>query len=357
MGKFMLAHLKAAPDVHILTDAALDTLHAQHFALSPELPGVAYGFFEVQDAGGPGLFHAGARDHFSLLYLAPEQRFGIYIVMCGASEASQLPSQVVREFLRYLFGPQRFPNQATSNSPVPDWVQGRYRLDAISHSTLEKMVGLGAEIRVRASGNDIDVTIPSFSRGKSEERYFQVAPLLFRSSSGATMLFREVLRLGKAQAFRNDFVSDPMSFTQIRWYETSTSFLISIMLSYVMYGGFLLLVAYWFWRKGYIAEMRWAWNTGVLLSLCAVAGPVTGMVMAILAREHQLYTIERILTVVMLIINSAIALAVAVIGLTPSVFVAKKWRIRLKIAFGALGLASLLFLRFAFYWHVWGWRF
>jgi CubicO group peptidase (beta-lactamase class C family) len=357
MGKFMLAHLKAASDVHILTDAALDTMHAQHFALSPELPGVAYGFFEAQDAGGRGLFHAGARDHFSLLYLAPEQRFGIYIVMCGASEASQLPSQVVREFLRYLFGPRSFPNQARSNSPVPNWVQGRYRVDAISHSTLEKMVGLRAEIRVRASSNDIDVTIPSFSRGKSEERYFQVAPLLFRSSSGATMLFRKVPRLGEAKAFRSDFVSDPMSLTRIRWYETSTSFLISIVLSYVMFGGFLLLSAYWCGRKRYVTEMRRGWNIGVFLSLCAVAAPVTGMVMAILAREHQLYTIARILTVVMLIINSAIALAVAVIGLTPSVLVGKRWPIQRKIAFGALGIASLLFLRFAFYWHVWGWQF
>src|SRR5262249_16861976 len=82
MAKFMLAHLKAGPgQSRILSDTALDVMHAQHFAPSAELPGVAYGFFEAQDAGGRGLFHAGARDHFSLLYLVPENNFGIYIVM------------------------------------------------------------------------------------------------------------------------------------------------------------------------------------------------------------------------------------------------------------------------------------
>lgn len=148
-----------------------------------------------------------------------------------------------------------------------------------------------------------------------------------------------------------------MSLTRIRWYETSRSFLISIVVSYVMFSGFLLLSAYWCLRNRYVAEMRWVWNIGVLLSLCAVAGPVTGIVTAILAREHQLYTIERILTVVMLILNPAIALAVAVIALTPSVLVGKKWSIQQQITFGSLGLASLLFLRFVFYWHVWGWQF
>ena len=357
MGKFMLAHLKATPNARLLTDAALDTMHAQQFAVSPELPGVAYGFFEARDAGGRGLFHAGARDHFSLLYLVPEQRFGIYIVMCGASESSQLPSQVVRQFLSYLFGPQTSRNQTKSNSPVPDWVTGQYRLDAISHSTLEKMVGLGAEIRVRASGNDIDVTIPSFSRGKSEERYFHVAPLLFQSSSGSRMLFREVANQGEVKAFRSDFVSDPMSFTRLRWYETSASFFIAIAMSYATFAAFFLLSAYWSVRKRHLAEARWTWNLGVLLSLSVVAAPVIGIVMAIMAREHQLYTIERILRVVMLIFNPAIALAVAVLAVTPSALLRSNWPACRRITFGTLGVASLLLLRFVFYWHVWGWRF
>jgi hypothetical protein len=148
-----------------------------------------------------------------------------------------------------------------------------------------------------------------------------------------------------------------MSLTRIRWYETSTSFLICILLSYAMFAVFLLLSVYWHLRKRYVVAMRWAWNVGVLLSLCAVAAPATGMLMAVLAREHQLYTIERILTVVMLILNPAIALGVGVVALTPNVLVGTKWPVRAQITYGGLGVASLLFVRFVFYWHVWGWRF
>jgi hypothetical protein len=216
MGKFMLAHLKGAPpQTRTLSDTALDAMHAQHFAPSTELPGVAYGFFEAQDAGGRGLFHAGARDHFSLLYLVPERRFGIYVVMCGASEGSQLPSQVVRQFLQYLFGQPNVPNLRGPSSSVPAWVPGRYRLDAISHTTVEKLIGLGAEMQVRGSGNDIDVTIPSFSRGVFTEKYLQIAPLLFRAQSGAALQFRRMARSEQVKAFRSDFVSDPMSFTRL----------------------------------------------------------------------------------------------------------------------------------------------
>jgi hypothetical protein len=127
MGKFLLAQLKARPSgLHFLTDDAIDAMHAQHFAPSSELPGVAYGFFEARDAGGRGLFHASGRDHFSLLYLVPERSFGIYIVMCGASEASQLPSKVVHAFLEHLFGSSNPPKQVASFAAIPGWLPGRY---------------------------------------------------------------------------------------------------------------------------------------------------------------------------------------------------------------------------------------
>jgi len=79
--------------------------------------------------------------------------------------------------------------------------------------------------------------------------------------------------------------------------------------------------------------------------------------MAVLAREHQLYTIERILDIVMLIFHPTIVLAMVVLTLTPSVLIGNRWPIRQRIAYAALGLASLFFLRFALYWHVWGWEF
>ena len=90
------------------------------------------------------------------------------------------------------------------------------------------------------------------------------------------------------------------------------------------------------------------------MSVCALAVPAIGIVMVVTAREHQLYILERILKVVMVILNPTIVLAASVLVLTPSVLVGNKWPLRPRIAFGALGLASLFFSRFVFYWHVWG---
>jgi hypothetical protein len=163
--------------------------------------------------------------------------------------------------------------------------------------------------------------------------------------------------LGEAKAFRSDFVSDPMSFTRVHWYESSTIFLVTIAFSYALFSVFLLLAGFGLIRKRTVSDQRWVWNLGVLLSFCAVTAPVVGIVMALLAKEHQLYTIDRILRVVMLIHNSAIVLAVVVLTLTPSVLVGNRWPIRREVEFGALGLASLLFLRFVFYWHTWGSQF
>jgi CubicO group peptidase (beta-lactamase class C family) len=358
MGKFMLAHLRASPSgASILTDQALATMQAQHFSPSPELPGMAYGFFEAWAAGGRGLFHAGARDHFSLLYLVPERGFGIYIVMCGASEASQFPSKVARAFLEHLFGPASPPKTVASFAAVPRWLRGRYRLDAVSQTTLEKLVGLGPEMRVRPAGYDIDVAIPSFSRGQSTERYFQVAPLLFRSQTGSLLVFRRTAHLGETKAFRSDFVSDPMSFTRLRWFESSTVFLVTIGFSYAIFAIFLLLSLYRSIRKQRVLAQPWVWNAGALLSLCALVAPAAGIAMAFTAREHQLYTIERILRVFMFIFTPAILLPLIVLALTPSALVAGKWPLRPRLAFASLGFAALFFLRFVFYWHVWGVRY
>ncbi|MGI9070007.1 MAG: hypothetical protein ACR2JB_01430 [Bryobacteraceae bacterium] len=152
-------------------------------------------------------------------------------MMCGASEQSQLPAEVAREFSRHLFGPPQAQHPAAAAAVVPEWLPGRYRLDAISHSTLEKLVGLGAEMRVKTASADIDVILPSFSRGESIERYTQVAPLLFRSNSSGLLQFRRPSQSSEAKAFRSDFASDPMSLRRLRWYESSEVFLFTIALS------------------------------------------------------------------------------------------------------------------------------
>ena len=79
--------------------------------------------------------------------------------------------------------------------------------------------------------------------------------------------------------------------------------------------------------------------------------------MAVLAKEHQLYTLERILSIVMLVFHPTIELAIVVLTLTPSVLIGNGWPIRQRIAYAGLGLASLFFLRFALYWHGWSCQF
>jgi CubicO group peptidase (beta-lactamase class C family) len=357
MAKFMLGHLNAELSP-VLSEGALAKMHTRQQSPAPEMSGVAYGFFEAEDAGGRALFHAGARDHFSLLYIVPERKFGIFIVMCGAPEQSQLPSRVVREFLRHSFasdGP-RVP-AAVIKSEIPEWVPGRYRLDATSQRTLEKLVGLGAEMRVWPAANSIAVSLPSLSRGESTERFTHVGPLRYRSESGALIQFRKDPSSGEVKAFRSDFVADPMSLTRIAWHESSFFFVPALMLSYTSFGTFLLISVYWGVRRRTIPARRWLWRLGTILCVLVLLAPLTGLLMALTATEHQLYTIERILTVVMWILNPAILLAACVVALTPFAVFGRAWARGPRIAFGGLGLAAALFLRFVHYWHVWGFQF
>jgi hypothetical protein len=112
----MLAHLNGGRlgGLQILPEASVAEMHRQHFTNHPRMPGVAYGFFESFANGQRAIFHTGARDHFSLLYLLPDQKVGLYIVMAATEDENGLITRVLKAFLDHYY-----PSPEKSNSLIP----------------------------------------------------------------------------------------------------------------------------------------------------------------------------------------------------------------------------------------------
>lgn len=178
MAKFMLFHLEGAGAGRraILSDSARRAMHRQQFTNHPRLTGMTYGFFEIRRNGISGVEHGGVMDGYSsLLYLAPEQRLGIFIA--SNSEAESLRIAVRNGVLDHFFpSPQPGGPDTAAVPGSTTRFAGRYQRDEYCHSCPPGEAGYRP---------------PSLTVGSAEggislygARWVQVEPLLFQLTQG-----------------------------------------------------------------------------------------------------------------------------------------------------------------------------
>ncbi len=84
MAKFMLVHLNKGvygDDEHLLSEASIERMHAQHFAQAEGLDGFAYGFMEGHRNGIRWIGHDGAwMGYCAQLVLSPDTKSGFFVV-------------------------------------------------------------------------------------------------------------------------------------------------------------------------------------------------------------------------------------------------------------------------------------
>ncbi|MEJ7813051.1 MAG: serine hydrolase domain-containing protein [Gemmatimonadaceae bacterium] len=227
MGRFMLAHLNGgrAGNVRILADSTVRRMHARQWRADPRQPGVALGFFESDLGDEPGLFHTGARTHFSLLYLLPERGVGIFIVqsMRQGGEWQSLRTDVVRGFIERYF-PHGAPGLArpdtTGAAARAARYAGVYRPVLLASTTIERAAWLGLDTRVRsARDGSLDFALPGGTRLHLEE----VGDALYRvpagSSAGLTVSFAPRGSSKVSRMAMSGSTQDPVSFDRLAWYE------------------------------------------------------------------------------------------------------------------------------------------
>lgn len=178
MARFMLFHLEGggAGRRAILSEGARRTMHRQHFANHPRLPGMAHGFYEIRRNGIRGIEHGGVMDGYSsLLYLAPDERLGIFVASNSQGESLRA---AVRNAVLDHFQPRPEPRgpDAALVAGATDRFAGRYQRDEYCHSCPAGAAGYRPP----------SLTVESIEGGIRVygARWVQVEPLLFQLTRG-----------------------------------------------------------------------------------------------------------------------------------------------------------------------------
>lgn len=130
MARFMLAHLgeQTAAGPALLMPATLAQMHTVQFRHHPAGPGIALGFYEMDEVAQRLIGHTGDIPGFhSVIYLLPEQHLGLFIVQNTEADAG-MREVLLKSFAeRYLPPPSpapAMPRQAVSGES--EQMQGNY---------------------------------------------------------------------------------------------------------------------------------------------------------------------------------------------------------------------------------------
>lgn len=223
MGRFLIALLNGGQrnGSRVLSERALRNMLAPHWRAQPTVPGVALGLFESFGPAGRALFHTGDGGHHSLLYLVPEQRFGLYAVYaCSDDAASQLREELADSLVMKLLGgapPAPMPpSPADFASRAAEYV-GTYRSNSYSHFNIEKIGVLPMQLSVDADGEG-GLRANQFA-GDGEARLVETAHDVFRTSDGGYAAFRRDERGRVMSIVFSGSVWDPSTANRLAWHQ------------------------------------------------------------------------------------------------------------------------------------------
>ncbi len=200
MARFMLAHLGDGryDDGRILQPATVARMHQRQFANHPDLPGMAYGFYEQAWNGQRMIAHGGDTNWFHTdLVLLPGHGLGVYVAYNGVDapggpERVGAREELVRALLdRYL--PNRPGGAPTAAAGDVQRFVGSYVSTRSNHTTVEKIGSLGQVTVSAGTGGRLETPAAAGSDPARDKAVWEpVAPLVFREVGGQALLaFRE----------------------------------------------------------------------------------------------------------------------------------------------------------------------
>jgi hypothetical protein len=207
MGRFMRASLRNS------------SMLAPQWRADSSVPGVATGFFMSDLAGVPGLFHTGARTHFSLLYLVPEHELGVFIVhaMRQGGPHQNLRTNFVRAVVERLTGSRDdLPSAPGADGPPVQSYAAVYRPSLLATTNIEKAARLfmDAPIEMEKDGS-LTASIP----GGARLHLIRVGRDHFRVATGPQrglhFFFQRNARGNIAGFAMSGVTQDPVSFDRL----------------------------------------------------------------------------------------------------------------------------------------------
>ena len=134
MARFMIAHLQQGRlgQARILKPETARLMQSNLNANVPSLPGFAHGFYVIREQGPRIIGHGGnTSDFHSMLLLAPETNFGIFVSYSGGNGAYQARTELINAVIGRLFPQAPAPLYAGPVSAPP---VGTYRTNRRTYS-------------------------------------------------------------------------------------------------------------------------------------------------------------------------------------------------------------------------------
>lgn len=376
MAAFMIAHLQDGryQTTRILEEATARQMHQQQFTHHPELPGITYGFKERYINGQRVIGHGGDIHTFaSQMILLPEHNEGFFVVYNRFSDA-------FREDLISAFFARYYPPQTEAAAPeVLPMTQeelarfaGNYRWVRHPRSTLGKLIAFipGPHNVSIQSNDDSSLSVTFFASG-TEWRYVPVEPLVFKQiSGGAQSIGGLQIDLGDTLVFRDDedgqitygFITlQNSAFEKLAWYEGPEAMLgsfgvfLMVFLSPLILWPIVSLVQRIRKRApSATAASKWArWLAGIVSGLNFIF--LVGLLLTF--GEELVFGVTPIVLGLLTvpIITSLLTLAVLVMAFL--VWKDGYWSIMGRVHYSLITLAALVFILWANYWNLLGFRF
>ena len=219
MARFITAHVSGVTEdgPRLLRRETAQLMHSRLFGPVDGLPGMAHGFIEVWHNGQRFVSHGGDTIAFHTeLIIDPESGFGFYVSF-NAPDGALARDVVARAVLDYFY-----PQVATADSDAPEGtaervakIAGAYRVNRRSHTKMEAVAGLAADIPI-VPGNDNRIVIPLPQFGGE---YEEVEPYLFREVNGRSLL---AFQTDASGAVVRALPSIPIiAFDKLAWYQTA----------------------------------------------------------------------------------------------------------------------------------------
>ena len=376
MAAFMIAHLHDGEygSISILETSTAQEMHRQQFTHHPDMPGMTFGFKERFINGLRVIGHGGDIQTFaSQLILIPEEDLGFFVAYNRYDDA-------FREQLISAFFDKYYPAQG--KVPAPQSIEmsseslarfaGSYRWVKYPRSTIGKLIALvpGPYWVVVKANQDTSLSL-SFFGADAEWRYVPVEPYVFKQvvggpqllaglqiDPGETLVFRE----NQAGKITYGFMAlQNTAFEKLAWYESAEAQMGTM-------GSLLLLFvsAVLLWPLGALInrlrkrhqepnpDRRRALWVGWIVSALNL---VFLLVILLSFGEGLVYGVPLSIRVILVIPILTSILSLAFLALAVIAWVRGYWSFVGRLYYSLIALTTVLFVLFAGYWNMLGWRF
>ena len=376
MAAFMIAHLHEGEygNIRILEPTTAQKMHRQQFTHHPDMPGMTYGFKERFINGLRVIGHGGDIHTFSSqMVLIPEEDLGFFVVYNRYDDAFR--EQLISAFFDHYYpaqGKDPVPQAVEMSSESLERFAGSYRWVKYPRSTLGKLIALvpGPYWIVVQANEDTSLSL-SFFAADAEWRYVPVGQHVFKKVEGGpqllgglqvdpgdTLVFRE----NQAGEVTYGFVPQQnTAFERLAWYESAEAQLGTL-------GSLLLLFvsAVVLWPLGALinrlrkrtrapnpTRRRALWVGWIVSAL----NLVFLLVILLSFNEGLLYGVPLLIRVILVIPIVTSILSLAFLALAVIAWMRGYWSLVGRLYYSLIALASVLFVLFAGYWNMLGWRF